>query len=268
MGWGWQCLLAGIGMTALQLYFLNEGLRLFDALSIIPVYQASFTLCGILGGFVYFDEAMVDDDARTTWQLLLFLLGTVLSLGGVFLLSKHAPDIGVLGGGREGQWGNPQLGDRLPIAPPEQPEDDVPIGAAFLSRRALANLSSFEEPTVEEAMANIRAELAQLQLDNGVLQSDLAWRNEVLERIEADLAAVQSARAAAAAPVNAGEPVSPALVPAAASPLDTTVTVLPTAFRPSVARRRPTAAVESPRMPPPAAEQASSAAAGAPPGRP
>ena len=85
----WLIILATVVMVLLQFHFLNEGLRLFDALSIIPVYQAAWIFCGVMGGFVYLGEAA--ENSRTTWQLALFVFGGAVTIVGVALLAKHQP---------------------------------------------------------------------------------------------------------------------------------------------------------------------------------
>jgi hypothetical protein len=184
------CIVAAIGLTGMQLWFLNEGLRLFDALSIIPVYQASFTLCGILSGFIYFHEG--NDTSRTTWQLLLFLMGSCLSLVGIFFLSKH--------GVSEHERNRPEetatavsgglRGDRAPVSP----DEGTAVGGSWLSLRSIEHLSRFEEESLDDAMKNLRTELTDLRQANFALKSDLAWRMEVLERLCVDLLAAESPR--------------------------------------------------------------------------
>uniref|UniRef100_A0A1D1XUJ4 Probable magnesium transporter n=1 Tax=Anthurium amnicola TaxID=1678845 RepID=A0A1D1XUJ4_9ARAE len=64
---------------------LNEGLSLFDAILIVPMFQISWTFFSICTGFVYFQEYQVFDALRTT----MFLLGMSFVFIGISLL---APD--------------------------------------------------------------------------------------------------------------------------------------------------------------------------------
>ncbi|XP_057982908.1 probable magnesium transporter NIPA8 [Malania oleifera] len=64
---------------------LNEGLSLFDAILIVPMFQISWTFFSICTGFVYFQEYQVFDALRTT----MFILGMVSVFIGISLL---APD--------------------------------------------------------------------------------------------------------------------------------------------------------------------------------
>jgi hypothetical protein len=199
-------ILATVVMVGVQFHFLNEGLRLFDSLSIIPVYQAAWIFCGVMGGFVYLGEADVGKTTRTTWQLALFVVGGVVTIAGVSMLMKHQP-----GGAGEGMAGRSasgtgshsseigrataleMLGDKLPIHQPSDAADygtsSAVSGSFKLSRQSLDSMASHDHTTVEEAMAYARRELALLQQENATLRSDVAWRSEVLERAEADLAA-------------------------------------------------------------------------------
>ena len=170
----WLIILATVVMVLLQFHFLNEGLRLFDALSIIPVYQAAWIFCGVMGGFVYLGEAA--ENSRTTWQLALFVFGGAVTIVGVALLAKHQPsddagldatsshqtgaavDIGAPP--RNRRW--PQragcrlcseaawrcwaglVGDTFPI----RQSADVAPGAFTLSRQSLEHMSSHDQKTL------------------------------------------------------------------------------------------------------------------------
>jgi len=168
----WLIILATVVMVLLQFHFLNEGLRLFDALSIIPVYQAAWIFCGVMGGFVYLGEAA--ENSRTTWQLALFVFGGAVTIVGVALLAKHQPsddagldttsshqtgavDIGAPPRNRRWQRAGCRLcseaawrcwaglvGDTFPI---RQSADGAP-GAFTLSRQSLEHMSSHDQKTL------------------------------------------------------------------------------------------------------------------------
>jgi len=93
------------------------------------------------------------------------------------------------------------MGDTFPI---RQSADGTGSNAASglftLSRQSLEHMSSHDEATLEEAMIFARRELQILQQENASLRSDVAWRTEVLERVEADLAAAIGLHAG----INAG----------------------------------------------------------------
>lgn len=93
-----------------QLHFLAEGLRRFDAVYVIPVFQCWFIVITILGGAVYFQE-FSDFDAtqafvsfckfrvrrsrlthRASWQM--FPLGVLVTLSGIVVLSRRTPPAG------------------------------------------------------------------------------------------------------------------------------------------------------------------------------
>ncbi|XP_010528114.1 PREDICTED: probable magnesium transporter NIPA8 isoform X1 [Tarenaya hassleriana] len=71
---------AGFWMTR-----LNEGLSLFDAILIVPMFQIAWTFFSICTGFIYFQEFQVFDALRTT----MFISGMMCVFIGISLL---APD--------------------------------------------------------------------------------------------------------------------------------------------------------------------------------
>ncbi|KAE9319279.1 hypothetical protein PF008_g18305 [Phytophthora fragariae] len=74
---------------SLQIKYLNGGLLHYDALSMVPVYQAYWVISGVLGGVIYFQEIRT----FSVLQAVMFVLGIGVSIFGVVLLSrrKHAP---------------------------------------------------------------------------------------------------------------------------------------------------------------------------------
>lgn len=64
---------------------LNEGLSLFDAILIVPMFQIAWTFFSICTGFIYFQEYQVFD----TLRIMMFLLGMTFVFIGISLL---APD--------------------------------------------------------------------------------------------------------------------------------------------------------------------------------
>ncbi|KAK7290588.1 hypothetical protein RIF29_05114 [Crotalaria pallida] len=84
--WFMYCMLilflstAGFWMTR-----LNEGLSLFDAILIVPMFQIAWTFFSICTGIIYFQEYQVFDTLRTT----MFVLGMTCVFIGISLL---APD--------------------------------------------------------------------------------------------------------------------------------------------------------------------------------
>ncbi|MED6165184.1 hypothetical protein PIB30_097218 [Stylosanthes scabra] len=65
--------------------WLNEGLALFDAILIVPMFQIAWTFFSICTGIIYFQEYQVFDALRTT----MFILGMTCVFVGISLL---APD--------------------------------------------------------------------------------------------------------------------------------------------------------------------------------
>lgn len=70
---------------AVQIHFLNSGLRLYDALSMVPVYQAYWIIMGVLGGLVYFEEIL----SFTAAEGSMFAFGVLLAVLGIIILSQR-----------------------------------------------------------------------------------------------------------------------------------------------------------------------------------
>mmetsp|Transcript_17271 Transcript_17271/g.30436 ORF Transcript_17271/g.30436 Transcript_17271/m.30436 type:complete len:362 (-) Transcript_17271:176-1261(-) len=68
-----------------QITFLNYGLKNFDSLYVVPVYQSYWIISGVIGGLVYFGEW----EAFSTAQMVMFVLGTLVTLGGLLVLTKR-----------------------------------------------------------------------------------------------------------------------------------------------------------------------------------
>ncbi|RWR86902.1 putative magnesium transporter NIPA8 [Cinnamomum micranthum f. kanehirae] len=64
---------------------LNEGLALFDAILIVPMFQIAWTFFSICTGFVYFQEYQVFDALRT----IMFVLGMAFVFIGISLLAPN-----------------------------------------------------------------------------------------------------------------------------------------------------------------------------------
>ncbi|XP_027358669.1 probable magnesium transporter NIPA8 isoform X1 [Abrus precatorius] len=75
---------AGFWMTR-----LNEGLSLFDAILIVPMFQIAWTFFSICTGFIYFQEYQVFDALRTT----MFILGMMCVFIGISLLAPDEPKV-------------------------------------------------------------------------------------------------------------------------------------------------------------------------------
>ena len=73
-----------VGVFALaQLYFINKGLQAFDALLVMPLFHAVWTLLTVLCGGVYFS----DFSGLGLGKILVFLIGVLLGLIGAVVLS-------------------------------------------------------------------------------------------------------------------------------------------------------------------------------------
>lgn len=70
---------------ALEQHWLATGLKYFDALYVVPVFQSFFIGVSVVGGGVYFNELGAFDAV----QWICFPTGVLLCLSGVLLLSKR-----------------------------------------------------------------------------------------------------------------------------------------------------------------------------------
>lgn len=69
--------------VVMQLRHLNGGLRRFDAMEIVPIYQASIVTVGVAWGWTYFDEAQY----LAPLNIGMFVFGCGISVAGIVLLS-------------------------------------------------------------------------------------------------------------------------------------------------------------------------------------
>ncbi|OQS02693.1 hypothetical protein THRCLA_04950 [Thraustotheca clavata] len=74
-----------ITTISLQTHLLSLGLKYFDALYIVPVFQCFFITFSVLGGAVYFEEFK---DYNVT-QYICFPLGVFITIYGVWVLSSR-----------------------------------------------------------------------------------------------------------------------------------------------------------------------------------
>ena len=88
-----------------NLSFLNAGLRDFDALQVVPIYQTYWMLAGTVGGFVYFNEI----SEMSNLSIGMFTLGTLISILGIVILSSRAPPVGT----RAERYGKLDVTDEL-----------------------------------------------------------------------------------------------------------------------------------------------------------
>lgn len=68
-----------------QVHYLNQALKLFDALYVVPVYQIFWIVMGILSGLIFYQEYR-NLDPVSSWM---FSVGCVITLVGVITLSRR-----------------------------------------------------------------------------------------------------------------------------------------------------------------------------------
>jgi uncharacterized membrane protein len=77
-----------VSSVAIQIKFLNAGLKRYEAMYVVPVYQVFWIISGILAGMFYFHE-IEGLSQRDVW---LFMLGVVISITGIILHSERSAD--------------------------------------------------------------------------------------------------------------------------------------------------------------------------------
>ncbi|KAI9322630.1 hypothetical protein BX666DRAFT_1848832 [Dichotomocladium elegans] len=81
--WTWALVVMTVITAALQLYYLNKGLRLCDTVVLIPLSFCAFNVSCLFNGLIYYNQW----DQLRWWQLLYVLIGVTLTVCGVICLS-------------------------------------------------------------------------------------------------------------------------------------------------------------------------------------
>jgi len=68
-----------------QVNYLNQALKLYDALFVVPVYQTFWIIMGILCGLIFYQEYRNFTTART----VAFVLGCLINLLGMYVLAQR-----------------------------------------------------------------------------------------------------------------------------------------------------------------------------------
>merc|ERR1719150_709079 len=83
--WEWYLLFIAMLLTVyFQLKWLNYGLKYFSPMQIIPIFQSFWTLVGILGGLIVYQEF---DDFKSVQNQCLFTFGCIVIIGGILYLT-------------------------------------------------------------------------------------------------------------------------------------------------------------------------------------
>jgi hypothetical protein len=81
----WTILFITVSTAIGQVYWINMGLKKYDALLQVPIFYCNWSLFDIIGGGIYYDEF----HNFGTIKYVGFIIGIVLIFFGVFLLSKR-----------------------------------------------------------------------------------------------------------------------------------------------------------------------------------
>ncbi|KAF0683504.1 Aste57867_24456 [Aphanomyces stellatus] len=98
-----------------QISFLNGGLKRFDALVVIPVYQSFWILMSVLGGIMYFEEYV----SMTSMEKYMFTAGGIVTISGIIYLLGETS----VGGSGHGGGGASASGKYLELANMATPSD-------------------------------------------------------------------------------------------------------------------------------------------------
>ena len=84
-------LLISISFTLFfQLFFLNQSLRYYNQLEVVPVYQASVIIfCILCGGIIYEEFTYYE-----WWRLTVLLIGALVCAGGILVILKKYKLVG------------------------------------------------------------------------------------------------------------------------------------------------------------------------------
>ena len=78
-------MIAFLASSVAQVYLLNRGLEISDSMLVIPVFFATWAVCSVLGGALYYQELA----SFNAVQLSLFLLGMLFLVFGIALLAQR-----------------------------------------------------------------------------------------------------------------------------------------------------------------------------------
>jgi len=140
------CMLLSI---AGQTHFLAEGLKHFDALIIVPVFQCFIITFSILGGATYFEELY----GFSMEQWALFTVSVSTALYGVIVLAKArpVPSVGVKPVGCAEEYGdNKRMVEMIGVASPASPPQTTNHALGTLDS-AMTDLSTLEEASDSSA---------------------------------------------------------------------------------------------------------------------
>ncbi|CAH0477819.1 unnamed protein product [Peronospora belbahrii] len=89
------------------IYVLDQGLREYDALYLVAIYQAFLILIGSISGVIFFHES---SGMNSWWQLVVYPFSIAITVGGIIVLSEkhteHCDPVyanGVINGAKQGE---------------------------------------------------------------------------------------------------------------------------------------------------------------------
>jgi hypothetical protein len=137
-------LIGGVAVSG-QVRYLNKGLQFFDAMSVVPVFEAAIILSNSVAGIVYYRDLR----DQSTGKKLAFAAGALMSIAGVNILLLKARHVGAGGahGGGEGKEGGGVGAEGAPAGAGDEDEydDDGSSPVAQPHERWSARLVSDEQ---------------------------------------------------------------------------------------------------------------------------
>ena len=142
-----------------QIMFLNGGLKRFDALYVVPVYQAYWIISGTLGGLVYFKEF----DTMSNTAFAAFVIGVSVTIGGVLLLTRSRPAAGRggPGPGRGGRGGGGGAYEHVDLEACDEDEEEF---ARLTAHRSSADKGQVEIGALHDV--DVEIDLSDLEGDD------------------------------------------------------------------------------------------------------
>ena len=86
----WVLLLFLAAFWSGQIFWINKGILVVDAVFLVPVETAADALTGVVGGLFYFREIEDMKQPDLAW----FTVGIIVTLFGLFLISTRTQDVG------------------------------------------------------------------------------------------------------------------------------------------------------------------------------
>ncbi|KAF9026798.1 hypothetical protein BGZ52_005686, partial [Haplosporangium bisporale] len=143
----WVILVVTVVTAVSQVYWINMGLKKYDALLQVPVFFTIWVLLDIVGGGIYYGEF----DGFTPQKYVLFCLGVLIVFFGVALLAKRLAVLAkedVEGPSQTGSRRHSTVTESKQRSPTESTDTEV-AGAQPVERSAIIDLTDVSPDQVK-----------------------------------------------------------------------------------------------------------------------